>query len=591
MDEFETYEDVIDAYNANDMGYSTLTDYIKGQNIKIKEISMEPLADLQKSLFENKADGGMIGIEVLFRDKKANGGRVPMVSGGALKGLMSLFKGGDKAADLAKQEEIFRTGPITTKFLEDVDDKLITKFVRTRDTKGPGSYGMYDSFDDMPAGLKAAELISRIRKKGGGIDYEAAEFFLGKKLRGDESVDELIDIMLTEGTIKSDFAKGGRVGLFMGGPALEGQALSIYNSMNAYGFSDQEIADALSARGLYTPAGSGTTTQPEQVTGIIGAQINQGRDDKPMIQPFRQDPRVGAAFEAYQRNQGLKAMGIEDPFADEISLQGAYYEDMPNVDLKPGSQTFMGKMKSGIGEIMNFPLVKGMSLMTPFGLAKQGITALKNVLPVNQRAIAENVAGNMGIAVDDIGRIVNTGDYQDPSNVMAGYNLNKMTDKTFDKRIDTISGTLSNKYGLGANEIKGILEGTLTDAELNAINAKAIMPGTNKTTNLIKQLRSINIAKDRNKFIQDVAKKEAERQKAAREAKKRQKAIADANKPYSGPTFYNTRDDGSRGSAISQDFRNTTASLDNYSPDVLRAEGGMVGYKDGGLATMFTRRR
>jgi hypothetical protein len=71
----------------------------------------------------------------------------------------------------------------------------------------------------------------------------------------------------------------------------------------------------------------------------------------------------------------------------------------------------------------------------------------------------------------------------------------------------------------------------------------------------------------------------------------RQQAIADANKPYSGPTFYNTRDDGSRGSAISQDFRNTTASLDNYSADVLRAKGGMVGYKDGGLATMFTRRR
>jgi hypothetical protein len=385
-------------------------------------------------------------------------------------------------------------------------------------------------------------------------------------------------------------ADGGRVGLFMGGPALEGQALNIYNSMNAYGFSDQEIADALSARGLYTAPGSGTK-QPEQVTGIIGTQLNQGGDDKPMIQPFRQDPRVGAAFEAYQRNQQLQSMGIEDPFADEISLQGAYYEDMPNVDLKPGSQTFMGKLKSGIGEVLNFPLVKGVSLMTPFGLAKQGLSALKNVLPVNQRAIAENVAGNMGIAVDDIGRIVNTGNYQDPDNVMAGYNLNKMTDETFDKRIDRTSKTLSEKYGLSDKQIQGILEGTLSEKELADINARAIMPGTNKTTNLIKQLRSINIAKDRNKFIQDVAKKEAERQKAEREAKKRQKAIADANKPYSGPTFYNTRDDGSRGSAISQDFQNTTASLDNYSADVLRAKGGMVGYKDGGLATMFTRRR
>jgi hypothetical protein len=77
---------------------------------------------------------------------------------------------------------------------------------------------------------------------------------------------------------QAGYAEGGRVGLFMGGPALEGQALSIYDSMKAYGFTDQEIADALSARGLYTP---GESTQPEQVTGIIGAQINQDRDDGP----------------------------------------------------------------------------------------------------------------------------------------------------------------------------------------------------------------------------------------------------------------------------------------------------------------------
>ena len=144
MDKFETYEDVIDAYNANDMGYSTLTDYIKGQNIKIKEISMEPLADLQKSLFENKADGGAIGIEVLFKEKMKD---------------------------------------------------------------------------------------------------------------------------------------GGRVGLFMGGPALEGQALAIYNSMKDYGATDQAIADALASRGLYTPADSGSTPTPPE--GIIGAQLNQDRDDGP----------------------------------------------------------------------------------------------------------------------------------------------------------------------------------------------------------------------------------------------------------------------------------------------------------------------
>ena len=45
--EFERYEDVIDAYERDNMGYATLTDYIKGENIKIKEIEMDPLGDLQ----------------------------------------------------------------------------------------------------------------------------------------------------------------------------------------------------------------------------------------------------------------------------------------------------------------------------------------------------------------------------------------------------------------------------------------------------------------------------------------------------------------------------------------------------------------
>ncbi len=48
--EFETYADVIDAYNADDMGYSSLTDYIKDQNIKIKEIDMDPIGDFEKIL-------------------------------------------------------------------------------------------------------------------------------------------------------------------------------------------------------------------------------------------------------------------------------------------------------------------------------------------------------------------------------------------------------------------------------------------------------------------------------------------------------------------------------------------------------------
>ena len=52
MDEFETYEEVIDAYNSGvgvEAGES-LTDYIKRNNIKIKEVEMDPIGDLEKIL-------------------------------------------------------------------------------------------------------------------------------------------------------------------------------------------------------------------------------------------------------------------------------------------------------------------------------------------------------------------------------------------------------------------------------------------------------------------------------------------------------------------------------------------------------------
>ena len=52
--EFERYEDVIDAFERDNMGYDTLTDYIKGENIKIKEIDMSPMKDLKDALSSKK---------------------------------------------------------------------------------------------------------------------------------------------------------------------------------------------------------------------------------------------------------------------------------------------------------------------------------------------------------------------------------------------------------------------------------------------------------------------------------------------------------------------------------------------------------
>ena len=50
--EFETYADVIDSYNSGVgvEGAESLTDYIKRNNIKIKEIDMDPMGDFEKIL-------------------------------------------------------------------------------------------------------------------------------------------------------------------------------------------------------------------------------------------------------------------------------------------------------------------------------------------------------------------------------------------------------------------------------------------------------------------------------------------------------------------------------------------------------------
>jgi len=130
------------------------------------------------------------------------------------KRFLDLLKGKPKQKfDVEK----FREGPIDLKFLENIDKKDLAPFIRSRDKGGIGGYGMYDDFADMPAGLKAAELINNIKTKDGGINYKAAELFLGKKLKGNESADELIQI-LNRQEMRAD---GGRIGYANGTPSFE----------------------------------------------------------------------------------------------------------------------------------------------------------------------------------------------------------------------------------------------------------------------------------------------------------------------------------------------------------------------------------
>ena len=150
-----------------------------------------------------------IDIDKLPPEEFATGGRAGYSIGGLIR-LFNSLKKGKKIKNLVEQEKIFREGPITSEFLENVDKKFLEPFIRTRDKYGPEGYGLYKNFDEMPAGLQAAELIKRVKTKGGGIDYESAEAFIGKKLKGDETIDELINMVVQPQKIQK--ATGGRVG-------------------------------------------------------------------------------------------------------------------------------------------------------------------------------------------------------------------------------------------------------------------------------------------------------------------------------------------------------------------------------------------
>jgi hypothetical protein len=81
---------------------------------------------------------------------------------------------------------------------------------------------------------------------------------------------------------KYGLKEGGRVGLFMGGPPLTGQALQTYNSMKAYGFSDQEIADALSlqrASASNAETATAATAAPINIYNQLGGGGNGPDDD------------------------------------------------------------------------------------------------------------------------------------------------------------------------------------------------------------------------------------------------------------------------------------------------------------------------
>ena len=297
--EYETYADVIDAYNADDMGYSSLTDYIKGQNIKIKEIEMEPMADLQRSLFENKADGGAIGIEVLFREKNKNGGRIGLKDGLMPEDYLYSMDKDAKGFLIGEDSDKIPEG-LPEDYLFKIDDEGKIFIVPTKESEDKRKDVEVEDVED---------IIERDTPRVGILSGFSPLAFLRKYLAKKELEAK-----------EENKADGGRVGLFMGGPALTGTALDIYNSMSAYGFTDQDIANALRARGLYdtTPAPT-APVQPLQPN--ITRPNGGGKDENDG--PGVKDPYAGLGYSSanFGLGQGINKDAVMDYEADATQLE------------------------------------------------------------------------------------------------------------------------------------------------------------------------------------------------------------------------------------------------------------------------------
>jgi len=159
--------------------------------------------------------------------------------------------------------------------VEDVDARDLTKKEKAKKMKelaksGASREKMIKGYEEIILPGKEDEMLDEAEDRYEGrveevskpkFDYKK---FFKKRYADGGSIG--IEVLFEE--------KKPRQGLFMGGSPLEGQALAIYNSMNAYGFTDQQIADALQGQGLYTPSGSST---PETTTpNIINQQLQTG---------------------------------------------------------------------------------------------------------------------------------------------------------------------------------------------------------------------------------------------------------------------------------------------------------------------------
>jgi len=152
-----------------------------------------------------------------------------------------------------------------------------------------------------------------------------------------------------------------RKNFFMGGPALTGPALGIYNSMKAYqSFTDQEIADAIKQAGYSLPTSSTPADPPSSSTPSVGDTSGNNEPRNVVDQLSYKDLTVGDG-----KNFGPGKKLEINPAA----LGMSFYDAEP----KKSPEGFIGKTIDAFSSVPGKQLSQ---FTTPTGISPRGPSEL-----------------------------------------------------------------------------------------------------------------------------------------------------------------------------------------------------------------------
>ena len=356
-----------------------------------------------------------------------------------------------------------------------------------------------------------------------------------------------------------------------------------------FSFIPQEMYRGAFVAPTFPTAPTTTTSGVTTVPRTTALDIGRSRDDN---NPF--NPNMDQIRTDFNPRPFNLAMRNTEEFGSTVG---------PNPDLFFAPQ-------SKIGGIID--------LIPGIGGIKRAANIIGNMLPINQRAILENEARGAGIFTDDIGRIV--GDPNTAQGIMAGYNLNKITRDTFNKRRSTIQKAIDKKLARG-EDISGLQEklGLLDESEEDMFGSvstpdfigpftqggifgrKAIITKMRKDqkeaeeekarlekeAKLKEEIRLANL-----KAAQDAAKKRADEAKAKQLADAAERARLENLSRYkdrggfdiAGATQASIRASREDRSGRGQRGGFTNPGRGSYGP--FMADGGRVYYMDGGLTDL-----